>query len=63
MTIEYSLDTDGKIETINVSATTYDITGFNTAAQVVIGKTIEEAKEASIAGGSLTNSAFKDALK
>ena len=63
MTIEYTLDSENKIETINVAATTYDLTKFNDAAQVVVGKTIEEAKEATIAGWSLTNEAFKAALK
>jgi hypothetical protein len=63
MTIEYSIDDEGKISTINVSATTYDLTGYNNAVQVVIGKTIEEAKDISIAGSSLSSAAFKNALK
>ncbi len=63
MVIDYTLDSENKIETINVSATTYDLTEYNKAVQVVVGKTVEEASEASIAGGSLTNTAFKDAIK
>ncbi len=63
MVIDYTLDSEWKIETIDVSATTYDLKDFNTAAQVLIGKTLEEAKTADIAGGSLTNEAFKKALK
>ena len=63
MTISYLLDDENKIKTISVDATTYDLTEFNEAAQVVVGKTIEEAKEVYIAGWSLTNEAFKSALK
>ena len=63
MTIEYTLDSEDKIASIDVAATTYDLTEFNEAAQVVIGKTVEEAKETAIAGWSLTNEAFKAALK
>lgn len=63
MTIEYSLDNENKIKTIQISATNFDISKYNSAVQVVIWKTIEEAKNASISGGSLTIQAFKDALK
>lgn len=63
MVISYSLDSEWKIDTIDVSATTYDLKDFNTAAQVLVGKTIDEAKDTEIAGWSLTTHAFKDALK
>lgn len=63
MTVEYSLDAEGKIETINVSATNWDLSQYNEAAQVVIGQTLEEAAKFGIAGGSETNAAFQNALK
>lgn len=63
MIINYSLDENSKIKTIDVDATTYDLKEFNTSIQSLIGKTIEEAKSADIAGWSLTTEAFKKALK
>lgn len=63
MAIEYSLDSEGKIEAISVSATTYDLTDFNTSAQKVIGMTVEDAANEVITGGSLTDPAFSAALK
>ena len=63
MTIEYSLDSEGKIETIEVAATTYDLTDFNTSAQKVIGMTVEDAANEVITGGSLTDPAFSAAMK
>lgn len=64
MDIKYELDAEGKITSINVSSDNYDGLGdFNEAAQVVIGKTVKEASEASIAGSSLTTPAFQAALK
>ena len=63
MVINYTLDENSKIETIDVSATTYDLKDFNTSIQTLVGKTIDEAKTADIAGGSLTTEAFKKALK
>lgn len=61
--VEYSLDSDGKIETI---ATTSDYDGnadLTNNVQVVVWKTIQEAIDTDISGGSLTNAAFKNALK
>ena len=63
MKIEYKLDSDNKIETINVSATTYDLEKFNTEAQVLVWKTIDEAKDTYFSWSSLTSEAFKSALK
>ncbi|MDD2908001.1 MAG: hypothetical protein PHH98_05145 [Candidatus Gracilibacteria bacterium] len=63
MVISYSLDSEGKIETIDLSATTFDLTEYNKSAQVLVGKTIDEAKITGIAGASLLNEAFKNALK
>lgn len=63
MTIEYSLDSEGKIEAIEVAATTYDLTGFNESAQKVIGMTVEDAANEVITGGSLTDPAFSAAMK
>ena len=66
MVIDYSLDEEGKIETINVSATNWDQLGdFDTAAKAtVVGLTLEEASEVTVSSGaSLTSEAFKEALK
>ncbi|MDD3144826.1 MAG: hypothetical protein PHV23_01820 [Candidatus Gracilibacteria bacterium] len=63
MVISYSLDNEGKIEVINLDAPNFDLKDYNTAAQVLVGKTIEEAKNTGIAGGSLITEAFKKALK
>lgn len=63
MSVAYSLDSEGKIETINVSATNWDLAEYNTAAQAVIWKTLEEASEFSVAGASETNAAFQNAIK
>ena len=63
MTIEYSLDEENKIDFIDVRATTYDVTGFNSEVQKLIWKTIEEAWDAELSGWTLTTEAFKEALK
>lgn len=63
MQIEYSLDNDGNIASIDVSATTYDLTQFNQGAQAVIGMTPEEAADYTFSGSSLTGPAFNDAMK
>ncbi|QFR38838.1 hypothetical protein A9Q91_01215 [Candidatus Gracilibacteria bacterium 28_42_T64] len=63
MMVNYSLDENDKIKTIEVIASNWDLSDFNTAAQVVIGKTLKEASDASIAGASLTTAAFNNALK
>lgn len=63
MVINYSLNEDKTIKTIEITSTTYPLDEYNESVKTVIGKTIEEAKEADIAWGSLTNAAFKAALK
>lgn len=66
MVIDYSLDEEGKIDSINVSATNWDQLGdFDAAAkQTVIGLTLEEASEVTVSSGaSLTSAAFQEALK
>ena len=63
MTIEYELGVNDIIENINVSATTYDLTGFNDSIQSVVGMTLEEASDTYISGSSLTSAAFNNALK
>ncbi len=63
MIIEYSLDEEGKIEKINANATTYDLTKFDENIQILVWKTIDEAKETYISWGSLTTKAFKEAIK
>lgn len=63
MVIDYTLDDNGVIETIDVSATTYDLTEFNESIKILVWKTIEEAKNTEITWGSLTTEAFKKALK
>lgn len=63
MTIEYSLDEENKIDFIEVKATTYDVSEFNTEVQKLVWKTIVEVWEVEISGWSLTTEAFKEALK
>lgn len=64
MVINYTLSDTGVIETIEVSATTYDLTEFNEEVKSqLVWKTIEEAKNTEVAWGSLTTEAFKKALK
>lgn len=62
MTVEYTLDSAGNIETIEVSATTYDLTGFNEGIQQVVGMTLADAASYAT-GSSLTGPAFSAALK
>lgn len=62
--IEYSLDSDNKIATISAVSPNYDgVDYFNANVQVLIGKTLAEAVDAEVTGGSLTTPAFKQALK
>lgn len=63
MKIDYSVDASGVIQSINVSATTYDLTQFNTSAQELVGKTLTDAESFYVAGGSLTSDAFTTAIK
>ncbi len=63
MKIEYSLDSQNKIEKINISATNDNLVWVNKQAQALIWKTIEEAKQAYFAGSSLTSEAFRNAIK
>lgn len=63
MEIEYALNENGVIESIDVSATSYDLSGFNDAVQSVVGMTLEEASDTYISGSSLTSAAFNSALK
>ena len=63
MKIDYSVDANGVIQTMNVSATTYNLEDFNTAAQELVGKTLSDAENFYVAGGSLTSDAFTTAIK
>lgn len=66
MVIDYSLNSQDKIESINVSATNWDKLGdFNTAVKSnLIGLTLEEASEMpTVSGASITSEAFKEAIK
>lgn len=64
MDISLSLDDNEKITSISVTSNNYDGLGkFNSSAQSLIGKTIEEASEVYLSGGSLTAPAFQKALK
>ena len=54
---------NGIIQSINATATTYDISDFNEAAQALIGKAIEEGEDFYVAGSSLTSEAFNNAIK
>lgn len=63
MEVWYMLDQQGKIEQISISASNWDLSGANEAAQVLVGKTLQEAIDADMAGWSLTTPAVKSALK
>ena len=65
MVIDYSLDENNLIKTINVSASNWDLSKFNDAAQAVIWKSLSWASETniSISWASLTTVAFKKTLK
>lgn len=64
MDVNYTLDADNKISSISITSPNYDgLWDFNTSAQTLIGKTVAEAAEADIAGGSLSSGAFEDLLE
>lgn len=63
MEVEYTLAEDDTIASIGVTASTYDVSGFNGAIQDVVGMTIEEASDTYVSGSSLTSAAFNNALK
>lgn len=63
MKIAYAVDAEGVITSMEVTATTYDMTGFNGAAQELVGKTLTDAENFYVAGGSLTSDAFASAIK
>lgn len=63
MMINLSVDENDVIESIEVSATTYDLSDFNAAAQELLGQNISQAEEFYVAGGSLTSDAFTTAIK
>lgn len=63
MMINYSLASDNTIESIEVTATTYDITEFNSAVQELVGQDISQAEDFYAAGSSLTSDAFTSAIK
>ena len=62
MTVTYSTDSTGVITALNVAATTYDVSEFNTEVQKLVGSTLEEASEYT-SGSSLTGYAFTQAVK
>ncbi|MCH2188386.1 hypothetical protein MK079_00985 [Candidatus Gracilibacteria bacterium] len=63
MVVNYTLDANGVITAIGVSATTYDGTAnFNDEIQSLVGKTLEDAVNHKT-GSSLTGDAFKKAIK
>lgn len=63
MQVEYTLADDQTIESIEVSATTYNVSEFNNEIQNVVGMTLEEASDTYISGSSLTSAAFNNAIK
>lgn len=63
MKVNLELSQDDTIESIEVTATTYDVTDFNDAAQDLIGKDVAEAEEFYASGSSLTSDAFTKAIK
>ncbi len=62
--IEYSLDSEGKIASIDITDSNYDITRHITDGNldVLIGKSLDEVEDTYIAGGSLTIPEVKKAL-
>lgn len=63
MVIEYELSDDSKVESIEVSASSYDLSTFNSEIQSVVWMTLEEASEVYVSGSSLTTAAFSSAIK
>lgn len=66
MKIEYSLNDNGEITQVDISSDNWDkLWDFNNAAkEKLIGLTLEQASETDVASGSsLTNAAFKEAIK
>ena len=66
MKIEYSLDENNTIQTLDITSDNWDKLGdFNTAAkEKLVGMTLEQASEVGvISGSSLTTEAFKEAIK
>ena len=65
MNISYSLDENNLINSLEVSATNWDLAIFNEWAQIFIWKTVSEISETTdiISWQSLTTDAFKKALK
>ena len=63
MKVNLELSQDDTIESLEVTATTYDVTDFNDAAQDLIGKDVSEAEEFYASGSSLTSDAFTKAIK
>lgn len=64
MTIEYELDSEGKISKMDINATNFDISNFEDRAEKdAIGKTPEEASKIFYSWASLTSDAFQKAMK
>jgi len=63
MVINYEVDKNGMIESIWASATTYDLSRFNSSIQSLVWKSISEAEDHYTAGSSLTSEAFTRAIK
>ncbi len=63
MVVEYNLDENDIIQSINATATTYDINKFNEKIQYLVGEPIEEAEEVYVSGSSLSSEAFVTAIK
>ncbi len=63
MLVSYVLDSNWIIESMDISASNFDLSNFNSEAQILIWKTIDDAKQFEVAGGSLTTEAFRNALK
>ncbi len=63
MVINYSLNENNTIESINVNATTFDVSEFNEKIQYLVWEDIEEAEDVYISGSSLTSEAFVDTIK
>lgn len=54
---------NGIIQTIEASATTWDVSGFSSALQSLVGSPVEEGETFYAAGSSIASEAFNNAVK
>lgn len=63
MVVSYSLDAEGNIETMHLSATTWDISKYDESVQALVWQPIDAAESFYISGASLATDAFNAAIK